>query len=291
MRRVTVLSLVVLIVPALAWAHVSVRPRESKAGAEEKYTVRVPTEGTVATTRVELEIPAGVTVLEVLPHDGATFATAKQGDRITAITWKKEIAPKSSAEFVFRARNPTSGDLVWKAHQHFSDETTADWVGVAGEKRPASVTKLAAAASVAGIQSADAEAAGIEAWLKGYDVAFNAKDLDKLATFYHPDVTIYEGGGVNNGWVDYRDRHLGPELKAFENLQFGHSNRKVTVLPGGQSAYATSDYAIKAKMGERNIDSSGLETLVLVKDTAGNWKIRHSHTSSRPARRPAGQES
>jgi ketosteroid isomerase-like protein len=131
------------------------------------------------------------------------------------------------------------------------------------------------------------DAGAIEAWLKGYDAAFNAKDLEKLATFYHPDVTIYEGGGVNNGWVDYRDRHLGPELKSFENLEFGHRNTRVSVLPGGQSAYATSEYFIKAKMGERQLDSTGLETLVLVKSADGSWKIRHSHTSSRPARRPA----
>jgi ketosteroid isomerase-like protein len=145
---------------------------------------------------------------------------------------------------------------------------------------------VAAAASSRGEQSADTVAASIETWLKAYDAAFNAKDLDRLAAFYHPDVTIYEGGGINNGWVDYRDRHLGPELKAFENLQFGHSNTKVTVLPGGQSAYATSEYSIKAKMGERDLDSRGLETLVLVKSADGAWKIRHSHTSSRPARRP-----
>ena len=130
------------------------------------------------------------------------------------------------------------------------------------------------------------DAAAVEAWLKTYDAAFLAKDLDKVATFYHPDVTIYEGTGINNGWVDYRDRHLGPELKAFSNLQFAHSDYKVTVLPGGQSAYVTSRYTIKAKMGERDLDSEGLETLVLLKTPDGSWKIRHSHTSSR-ARRPA----
>lgn len=129
------------------------------------------------------------------------------------------------------------------------------------------------------------EAAAIEAWLKGYDAAFLAKDLDRLATFYHPDVTIYEGGGINNGWADYRDRHLGPELKAFTNLEFAHTDRRITVLPGGQSAYATARYTIKAKMGERNLDSEGLETLLLLKMPDGSWKIRHSHTSSR-ARRP-----
>jgi ketosteroid isomerase-like protein len=34
-------------------------------------------------------------------------------------------------------------------------------------------------------------------------------------------------------------------------------------------------------MGDGLLDSIGLETLVFVKDADGNWKIRHSHTSSR----------
>ncbi|MDQ3169785.1 MAG: nuclear transport factor 2 family protein [Acidobacteriota bacterium] len=136
-------------------------------------------------------------------------------------------------------------------------------------------------------QSATDDAARITEWLKGYDAAFNAKDLDTLATYYHPDVTIYEGGGINNGWADYRDHHLGPELKAFENLQFGHTEQRVHVLGDGRTAYAVSQYFLKAKIGERNIDTGGLETLVLVKDATGAWKIRHTHTSARP-RRPAG---
>src|SRR5262245_33235360 len=98
MKRFLLAVPIVLAIPSLALAHVSVRPRESKAGAEEQYTVRVPTEGTGATTHVQLEIPPGLIVLEVLPHDGATFETTKQGDRITTITWKKEIPPKASAD-------------------------------------------------------------------------------------------------------------------------------------------------------------------------------------------------
>ena len=283
MKKNLLLATLVVLAPSFAMAHVSVRPRESKPGAEEQYTMRVPTEGAVATTHVMLEMPVDVIVLEVLPAEGATFETAKQGDRITMITWRKAIPPKASAEFAFRARNPSTAEIAWKAHQHFSDGTVADWVGAAGDKRPAAVTKLSA--SAVGAQSSDE--ATVEAWLKGYDAAFNAKDLDKLATFYHPDVTVYEGGGINNGWIDYRDRHLGPELKSFQNLQFGHNNMKVTILPGGQSAYTTSEYAIKAKTGERDIDSGGLETLVLVKGADGAWKIRHSHTSSRARRLPA----
>ena len=124
------------------------------------------------------------------------------------------------------------------------------------------------------------ESRKIDEWLTGYDAAFIATDLDRLATFYHPDVTIYEGAGVNNGWVDYRDRHLGPELRAFENLEFGHSNRHVHML-GDRAAYVVSEYFIKAKMKERMLDNIGRETLLLEKQADGSWKIRHSHTSGR----------
>ncbi len=104
--RAVLSATLVLTVPSLAMAHVSVRPRESKPGAEERYTVRVPTEGNVATTHVQLEIPSGLTVLEVLQHEGASFETTKQGDRITAITWKKQIPPKASAEFRVSRQQP-----------------------------------------------------------------------------------------------------------------------------------------------------------------------------------------
>ncbi len=281
MRRTIAALLLTLAVPSLALAHVGVRPRESHPGAEERYSVRVPTEGAVATTSVRLEIQDGVTVLEVEKMGGETFEVEKKGDRIVAITWTRNIPPKESADFFFRARNPQTGsEIAWKAHQHFADGTHTAWVEPAGSKRPGPVTKLVDASSQPGSNDAGA----VEAWLKGYDVAFLSKDLNRIAAFYHPDVTIYEGAGINNGWADYRDRHLGPELRAFENLEFAHTDTRVTVLPGGESAYATSRYTIKAKMGLRMLDNEGLETLVLLKTPEG-WKIRHSHTSGRPVRR------
>jgi uncharacterized protein YcnI len=144
MRRLGTTVAIVLAATALVSAHVTVQPRESNSAGEERYTVRVPTEGTVATIQVTLEIPAGVTVLEVVPQDGMTFKTTKLGERVTAITWMKEIPPKADAEFVFRARNPASDQIIWKSHQSFADGTTTDWIGPAGDKRPASITKLSA---------------------------------------------------------------------------------------------------------------------------------------------------
>jgi ketosteroid isomerase-like protein len=137
---------------------------------------------------------------------------------------------------------------------------------------------------LAGVVQAD-EAAEIRTFLEAYDHALTAKDLDHLATFYHPDVTIFEGGGVNRGWVDYRDHHLAPELAELEGLEFGHRDVTPNLLgSGGHVAYVTSEYRLKARVKDREIDAAGLETLVLVRDDMGAWRIRHSHTSSR--RRP-----
>jgi hypothetical protein len=98
----------------------------------------------VPTTSVELEVPADVTVTAVLVGGSFSYETRKDGDRIAAITWRLEIKPRETGEFVFFARNPKAGQIVWKAHQRFADGSSADWVGVEGDRRPAAVTVLSA---------------------------------------------------------------------------------------------------------------------------------------------------
>jgi uncharacterized protein YcnI len=136
-------------------AHVIVTPRESAAGAEQTYTVRVPTEGTVSTKSLELEIPEGLHVTQVIAGDGFTFETKKDGNRIVAITWTREIKPKEFALFTFTAHNPASGSLVWKAHQTFADGSMRHWVGERGTKEPASVTTIVPKGGAAPAPAAD----------------------------------------------------------------------------------------------------------------------------------------
>ena len=129
----------------LAQAHVVVTPRDSMAGATESYTMRVPTEGTVATTSVELIVPDGVTILSIEGPPGSFDAT-EAGDRIVRIMWKTSIPPGESQGFAFLARNPeTGGEIAWKARQHFADGTSVEWFEAAAGRRPASLTKLTAA--------------------------------------------------------------------------------------------------------------------------------------------------
>ena len=50
---------------------------------------------------------------------------------------------------------------------------------------------------------------------------------------------------------------------------------------GGRAAYVTSEYHLKARVEDREVDATGIETLILIRDDEGTWKIRHSHMSSR----------
>ena len=123
-------------------AHVIVTPRESVAGAEQIYSVSVPNELTVSSTMLELDIPAGMHVMQIATGDGFTFDVKKDGNQIVSITWKKEIKPKERAVFTFTAHNPQPGALQWKAHQTFADGSMKHWIGERGTKEPASVTTI-----------------------------------------------------------------------------------------------------------------------------------------------------
>jgi hypothetical protein len=92
---------------------------------------------------------------------------------------------------------------------------TASWA----ENARGGPTRLIIPIALAVVTVLAAPPPDILAWRDQYEAALNAKDLDRLARFYQPDVTICDGGGVNTGWADYRDHHLGPELCEIEGLR------------------------------------------------------------------------
>ena len=135
---------IALMIPAVAQAHVTIWPRESSAGATEKYIVRVPTEGTVTTTSAELEVPDGVVVETLAMPAGWTHEVKRNGNRIVGITWKMDVKPGEFAEFAFVARNPRDRtEIVWTLRQHFADGTSSDWTKGPNGTRPTAVTRLA----------------------------------------------------------------------------------------------------------------------------------------------------
>ena len=115
--------------------------------------------------------------------------------------------------------------------------------------------------------------------------AFEKGDMAALEKLWANDesVTVFESGHANYGWADYRDRHLGPEMKEMKNSNYTLSEIKVKV--SGNTAWATFKYAISADIGTRHVDGAGLGTAVLEK-RGNDWKIVHWHSSA-PRRAPA----
>lgn len=129
MRKVAIaVSLSACVATTGAQAHVTIWPRESTAGGFEKYTVRAPTEGKIATTEVELGVADGATIVAIGVPLAWKYETRREGDRIVSVVWKMNIAPGEFAEFSFMARNPaTPGKAIWRLRQRFADGTASDF--------------------------------------------------------------------------------------------------------------------------------------------------------------------
>ncbi len=130
--------------PTMAYAHVSITPRASMAGATEKYTIRIPTEGKVATTGAEIEFPDGVIVETVQVPMGWTYTVTRKDDRIASMTIHADVKPGEFIEAAFVARNPRDKkEVVWILRQRFADGTVTDWTKGPRGTYPTAVTALA----------------------------------------------------------------------------------------------------------------------------------------------------
>lgn len=110
--------------------------------------------------------------------------------------------------------------------------------------------------------------------------SIETNDMETLNKIWSHDesVLIFESGGMDKGWKNYRDHHLAPELKAFKNTTFTVSDANVKV--DNKTAWATYKYTLSADYKEKKVESNGLGTMVFEKQKNGKWLIVHSHTSA-----------
>ena len=145
MSRSARLLLCIVLSSIIAEAHVAVLPKESAAGATEKYTMRVPDEKNIPTVRMEAEFPAAAEVISLDAKEGWKIEPKKDSSgKIVGAIWSGgSIAPREIAEFSFQARNPNEETkLVWKVIQVYEDGTKSEWTGPAGSRNPAPVTQV-----------------------------------------------------------------------------------------------------------------------------------------------------
>ncbi|MDO6851474.1 YcnI family protein [Priestia megaterium] len=130
-----------------ASAHVVVYPQEATQGSYEKFTVRVPTEKDIPTTKVKIEIPKDVEVSRFEPMEGWKYDIQKDSSGlITSVTWTATGEGLSSTEFGEFNMQGKVGDnakkIVWKAYQTYKDGSIVAWEGPADAETPASITTV-----------------------------------------------------------------------------------------------------------------------------------------------------
>ena len=104
-----------------------------------------------------------------------------------------------------------------------------------------------------------------------------------LATLHH-EVVIFEGGSWET-LEDYRRGHLRADMTYLQATK--QENLRDVVSVSGDMALLTRESSTTGTVGDRAIDSIGVETMILVR-TSDGWKIRHVHWSSRPRQRRSG---
>jgi ketosteroid isomerase-like protein len=123
--------------------------------------------------------------------------------------------------------------------------------------------------------------------------SFEKNDLAEATKVWVSDdsLIVFESGHANYGWADYRDNHLGPEMREMKNTRYALSDIKIHLA--GKTAWATFKYSISADVmssgQQRHVDGSGLGTAIL-ENRDGQWRIVHWHSSA-PRRAPVAAPS
>jgi uncharacterized protein YcnI len=129
MRRLWGALLILSLVSPVA-AHIDLEPRQSIPKRWETYTLRIPTETTAPTVKIEVRVPAGFEI-ETIAHSRAWQISTTRDERghMREITWSGgAIPPQRFEELKFLARNPaTPGLYTWNMTQHYREGEPGTW--------------------------------------------------------------------------------------------------------------------------------------------------------------------
>lgn len=142
----------IMMFAGVASAHVTVKPTASTPGAWETYTIKIPVERDIPTTKVTLKIPSEVDFKQYQPVPDWKISTAKDtSGKVSSITWTATgngIATGEFQAFNFVAQNPEADtSLAWDAYQYYKDGKIVEWTGDEGSESPHSITLVTAASA------------------------------------------------------------------------------------------------------------------------------------------------
>lgn len=145
-------------------------------------------------------------------------------------------------------------------------------------KRPGAAllfAALTAAARERDVPPAQPGAAAARAVVESFSAALQRGDSARALRLLHPDLVVYESG-VAEDLAHYRSHHLAADIAFLRQVRSRTLHDRLIV--SGTMALYTREYRSQGTWRGKRIDSTGTETLVLVR--APEWRIRHIHWSS-----------
>lgn len=113
--------------------------------------------------------------------------------------------------------------------------------------------------------------------LSDLQTAIINNDSEQAGKILHEDVTILEGGGVENK-TQYLSHHFHSDGKFLSAINREEVSQEISVE--GNMAWVTSKTKMTGTYSGRDIDLSSLELAVLKKEN-GMWRVIALHWSSR----------
>ncbi len=165
-------------------------------------------------------------------------------------------------------------------HSHSGDEHSHDDTGeetAAPHEHAETQTQRVGEQKLASAAAKDPVAA-----VEAFHAALSAGSAEKVEALLDPNVLIMEGGNVERSRQEYASHHLPADLKFMSAMRYRLQRKTGDTV--GDLAWVASEASVTGDSGGKAVDLVSTESLVL-KKTAGGWKIVHIHWSSRSAKK------
>jgi len=140
-------------------------------------------------------------------------------------------------------------------------------------KRPMAVTvvTLALALGLAAFQTqSPTPEDDVRGVIQRFEQGLAARDLSKIEPLMAADLVAFENGHRNDGWQDFRDRHLVPEMR--EPAPPSKSQIvKIVATPQMGWGYTRTDMTLTRKNGQKV--EAVLWSVYVVEKRAEGWKL------------------
>jgi uncharacterized protein YcnI len=151
---------VMLVLPAAAFAHARISPAVSVSGKLQLYSLAVPTEKSgLTTTKIVMTVPAGFGIDSFVPPPAGWTQQVQQtgsGDSavVTRVTWSGGKTPTGEDSlFQFLAQPASAKSYTFQVEQTYSDGSIVNWAGAESSEAPAPTIDVSSSLGGGGVST------------------------------------------------------------------------------------------------------------------------------------------